>query len=68
LASVTKVNEKFIAQQQGKVTVNDLVAIATLEQLAMQYEILIVLGTMLFEPETPDETLPELPKKIIGFH
>jgi hypothetical protein len=67
-ASVATVNAKIIAQQQKKITVDDLLATTALEQLAMQHEMLILLVTMIFEPETPAEVLPELPKKIIGFN
>jgi len=67
-ASVKTVNDKIIANQQKKVTVEDLMATVALEQLAMQHEILIVLSTMVFDPGTGSETLPESPKKIIGFH
>lgn len=67
-ASVTTVNTKTLAYRQGKAMVNDLLATVATEQLAMQHEILILLGTMIFEPEAGDATLPEPPKKIIGFH
>jgi hypothetical protein len=67
-ASVKTVNDKIIANQQKKATVQDLMAVAALEQLAIQHEILIVLATMVFDPGTGSETLPEPPKKIIGFH
>jgi hypothetical protein len=65
---VKTVNNKIIANQQKKATVEDLLATAALEQLAMQHEILILLATRAFEPGTGPETLPEPPKKIIGFH
>jgi hypothetical protein len=67
-ASVTKVNEKIITHQQNKASVEELLATAALEQLAMQHEMLIVLATLVFDPGTGPDTLPELPKKIIGFH
>jgi hypothetical protein len=67
-ASVKTVNDKIIANQQKKATVEDLMATAALEQLTMQHEILLVLATMVFDPGTGSETLPEPPKKIIGFH
>ena len=67
-ASVKTVNDKIVANQQKRATVEDLIATAALEQLAIQHEILIVLATMVFDPGTGSETLPELPKKIIGFH
>ena len=67
-ASVTTVNDKIIANQQKRATVEDLIATTALEQLAIQHEILLVLATMVFEPGTDSETLPEPPKKIIGFH
>lgn len=67
-ASVKTVNEKIIANRQNKATIEDLIATAALEQVAMQLEILIVLALMAFDPQTDSETLPEPPKKIIGFH
>lgn len=67
-ASVKTVNDKIIANQQRSATVGDLMATVALEQLAIQHEILIVLATMVFDPGTGPETLPEPPKKIIGFH
>jgi hypothetical protein len=67
-ASVKTVNDKIIANQQKKATVEDLLATTALEQLTMQHEILIILATMVFDPGTGSETLPEPPKKIIGFH
>jgi hypothetical protein len=67
-ASVKTVNDKIIANQQKRATVEDLIATAALEQLAIQHEILIVLATMVFDPGTGPATLPESPKKIIGFH
>lgn len=67
-ASVKTVNEKIVAQQQKKATVEEVLVTAALEQLAMQHEMLIVLATMVFDPGTGPETLPEPPKKIIGFH
>jgi len=67
-ASVKTVNDKIIANQQKKATVEEVMTTAALEQLAMQHEILLVLATMVFDPGTGPETLPEPPKKIIGFH
>ena len=67
-ASVTTVNAKIIAVQQKKISVEELLASVALEQLAMQHEALIVLATMVADPEITAEPLPELPKKIIGFH
>ncbi len=67
-ASVKTVNDKIIANQQKKATLEDLIATTAVEQLAIQHEILLVLATMVFEPGTGSETLPEPPKKIIGFH
>ena len=67
-ASVKTVNDKIIANQQKKASVEELIATAALEQLAIQHEILLVLATMIFDPGTGPETLPEPPKKIIGFH
>lgn len=66
--SVTTINEKIIAQRQGKTSVEELVAIAALEQLAMQHEILIVLAMLVTDPALAAESVPELPKKIIGFN
>jgi hypothetical protein len=66
-ASVKTVNDKIIANQQKRATVEDLMATVALEQLTMQHEILIVLATMVFDPGTSSEALPEPPKKIIGF-
>jgi len=67
-ASVTTVNDKIIANQQKKATVEDVIATVALEQLAIQHQILMLLATMVFDPGTGSETLPEPPKKIIGFH
>jgi len=67
-ASVRTVNDTIIANQQKKATVENVMATAALEQLAIQHEILLVLATMVFDPGTGSETLPEPPKKIIGFH
>jgi hypothetical protein len=66
--SVTTINEKIIAHQQGKTSVQELAAIAALEQLAMQHEILIVLAMLVTDPVLTAEPLPEFPKKIIGFN
>ena len=67
-ASVVKVNEKIIDHQQGKTSLEALLATTALEQLALQHEMLIVLATMVFDPGTGSEVLPELPKKILGFN
>lgn len=67
-ASVTTVNAKIIASQQKKISVEELLASVALEQLAMQHEALIVLATMVADPEMNAGPLPELPKKIIGFN
>lgn len=67
-ASVKTVNDKIIDHQQNRATVESLMATIALEQLTIQHEILIVLATMVFDPGTGSETLPEPPKKIIGFH
>lgn len=67
-ASVNTVNDKIIANAQKRAAVEDLIATTALEQLAIQHEILIALATMVFDPGTGSETLPERPKKIIGFH
>jgi hypothetical protein len=61
------VNEKIIAHQQKKVTTEAVLTTIALEQLAMQHETLILLATMLFDPGTDPNTMPEPPKKIIGF-
>ena len=61
-------NDKIIANQQKKATVEERMATAALEQLTIQHEILLVLATMIFDPGTGPETLPEPPKKTIGFH
>jgi hypothetical protein len=66
--SVTSINEKIIAHRQGKASVQELLALAALEQLAMQHEILIVLAMLVTDPVLTAEPLPELPKKIIGFN
>ena len=65
--SVTTVNAKIIAAQQKKISVEELLTSVALEQLAMQHEALIVLATMVADPEITAEPLPEWPKKIIGF-
>ena len=67
-ASVKTVNDKIIEHQQNRATVEGLMATIALEQLTIQHEILIVLATMVFDPGTGSDTLPEPPKKIIGFH
>ena len=67
-ASVKTMNDKIIANQQKRATVEDIMVTAALEQLAIQHEILVVLGMMIFDPGTSSEALPEPPKKIIGFH
>ena len=67
-ASVKTVNDQIIAHQQKRATVEGLMVTVALEQLTIQHEILIMLATMAFDPGTGSETLPELPKKIIGFH
>jgi hypothetical protein len=64
--SVKTVNDKIIANQQKQATMESLLATVALEQLSMQQEILIILATIAFEP-TGTETLPEAPKKIMGF-
>jgi hypothetical protein len=66
--SVTKVNEKIVAHRDGKATVESLQTAVALEQLAMQHEILLILGVMLMDPALAAEPLPEIPKKIIGFN
>jgi hypothetical protein len=67
-ASVKTVNDQIIAHQQKRATVEGLMATVALEQLTIQHEILILLATMVFDPGTGSDTLPESPKKIIGFH
>jgi hypothetical protein len=66
-ASVTTINEKILARRLGKATVEDLIATAALEQLAIQHEILLLLGVLVIDPALAAEPLPELPKKIMGF-
>lgn len=66
-ASVTTVNARIIACQQKKISVEELHASVALEQLAMLHEALIVLATLVADPEINVEPLPELPKKLIGF-
>jgi hypothetical protein len=64
--SVNTVNAEIIARQQGKVSVDDLLTVVAMEQLAMQHEILIVLATLVADPSI---NVPELPtKKITGFN
>jgi hypothetical protein len=65
--SVATVNSGIIASQQKKISVDELLATIALEQLSMQHEALIVLATMVADPEINVGPLPELPKKIIGF-
>jgi hypothetical protein len=67
-ASVNKVNEKIIAHRDGKATVESLQAAVALEQLAVQHEILLLLGVLILDPALAAEPLPEFPKKIIGFN
>jgi hypothetical protein len=66
-SSVKTVNEKIIAQQQKRATVEDLIATVALEQLTIQHEILMVLGIMFFDPGTGPATLPVAPRRIMGF-
>jgi hypothetical protein len=66
-ASVTTVNEKILAHQRGGTSTEELLVTTALEQLAMQHQIVTLLATMAFDPGTGAHTLPELPKKIIGF-
>ena len=67
-ASVVRVNEKIIAHQQNKLSVENLQATVALEQLAMQHEMLIALAMLVFDPGTGAMVLPDLPKKIMGFN
>ncbi len=67
-ASVKTANEKIIACQQKKISIEELHAAVALEQLAMQHEALIVLATLVADPEINVEPLPELPKQLIGFN
>jgi hypothetical protein len=66
-ASVTTVNDSIVAHEEGKTTVQQVIATAALEQLAMQHQILIILASMAFDPGTGSQVLPEMPEKIIGF-
>jgi hypothetical protein len=66
-ASVTTVNAKIIACQQNKISMEALQTSVALEQLAMQHEALIMLATLVADPEINTEPPPELPKKIVGF-
>ncbi len=66
-ASVNTINEKILAHRQGKTTTEELLAVAALEQLGMQHEILLLLGVLIIDPALAAEPLPEIPKKIIGF-
>ena len=67
-ASVTTVNEKIVARQKGKASVEDLLATVALEQLAMQHETLIALAILVADPGSGADALPVVPKKIIGFN
>jgi hypothetical protein len=67
-SSVAKVNEKILDHRNGKATVESLQTAVALEQLAIQHEILLLLGVMIIDPALAAEPLPELPKKIIGFN
>jgi hypothetical protein len=67
-ASVTNVNEKIIAHRDGKASVESLQMAVALEQLAMQHEMLLLLGVLVTDPALAAEPLPEFPKKIIGFN
>jgi hypothetical protein len=69
-ASVTTVNAKIVAHQQGKISAADVQATTGLEQLGMQHEMLILLAMLVYDPGTgteATEAMPEWPKKMIGF-
>lgn len=66
-ASVTTVNAKIIASHQNKISIEELQTSVALEQLAMLHEALIVLATLVADPEINAGPLRELPKKIVGF-
>jgi hypothetical protein len=66
--SVVAVNEKILAQRSGKISVEDLHASVAFAQLTMQQEMLVLLAVMVYDPGTDAESMPELPKKIIGFN
>jgi hypothetical protein len=66
-ASVTTVNAKIVASQQHKISIEAVQTSVALEQLAILHEVLIVLATLVADPEINVEPLPELPKKIVGF-
>jgi hypothetical protein len=67
-ASVATVNAKIIASQQKRISVEELLASVALEQLSMQHEVLVVLATMVADPELNAGPLPELPTKMIGLN
>lgn len=67
-ASVTNVNQKIMAHQQGKVSVDHVLATVAVEQLGIQHEILMALGLLVFDPGPGAQKLPDLPKKIMGFN
>jgi hypothetical protein len=66
-ASTTTVNAKIAAYQQKKISIEALQTSVALEQLSMLHETLIVLATLVADPEINAGSLPELPKKIVGF-
>lgn len=67
-ASVNAVNAQIIARREGKVSADDFLASIVLTQLAIQQETLLVLTMLVADPSITTDSLPELPKKIIGFN
>jgi hypothetical protein len=66
-ASVTTVNEKIIAHRNGKASVEALQTTVALEQLAIEHEILLLLGVLVTDPALATDSLPVIEKKITGF-
>jgi hypothetical protein len=67
-ASVDAVNAQIIARREGRVSADDFLASITLTQLAIQQETLLVLTMLVADPSITADSLPEPPKKIIGFN
>jgi len=66
--SVATVNATITAYKDQKIQITELQAIVAVQQLATQHSILIAAAVMLFNPQSGDQKLPEMPKKIIGFN
>jgi hypothetical protein len=66
-ASVTTVNEKIVAFQKKNISIEEMHAAVALEQLAIQHEALIVLATLVADPDINAE-LPVISNKITGFN